>query len=107
REDHGKENLPRPDWNGMMRKLSRLLGAPDGADQRVEHVIHHHAPARDIPDPRMNFLRDVSKRGTGTWIRAGHAPIADASEEHGHHGNDNGRDDVTVAAIAKPPEGRH
>jgi len=39
-----------------------LLRAPNSADQRIEHVIHHHAPASDVPDARMNLLRHVGER---------------------------------------------
>jgi hypothetical protein len=55
----------------------------------------------------MNLLRDVAERRAGAGIGASHAAIADASEQHCHHRDENGRDDVPAAALAQHSENRH
>ena len=45
-----------PQHGNSRSKRMRLLRAPDGADQRVEHVIHHHAPTSYIAGSRMDLL---------------------------------------------------
>lgn len=37
----------------------RLLAAPDRADDGVQHVVHHHAPARQIPHRGADLLAHV------------------------------------------------
>ena len=88
-------------------KCVRLLSAPDRADQRIEHVVHHHAPARHIPKPRMNFSRDVRERRTRARIRACHTPVADPGEQHRDHRDQNRRDHMSAPAIAEDTEDRH
>src|SRR5215469_11567511 len=59
---HGPEKKrPSPIRNGWC-KYVRLLAAPDDANHRVEHVIHHHAPSGDVAEHRVDLLSNISKR---------------------------------------------
>ena len=55
----------------------------------------------------MNFLRNVGKRRARAGIRARHASVADAGEEHGDHGNQDRGDDMSVAAFGEHAEYGH
>ncbi len=85
----------------------RLLRAPDGADQRVEHVIHHHAPTSYIAGSRMDLLGHIGERRTRTRVGSRHAAVGNAGEEHSHHGDQDGGHHVPVPALAEHAENRH
>ena len=74
---------------------------------RVEHVVHHHAPAGDVAEGGVDLLADVGEGGPGAGIGARHAAVADGGEQHGHHGDQDGGDDVAAAAIAEHAEDGH
>ena len=82
----------------------RLLAAPDGADDGIEHVIHDHAPAGDVAESGIDFLADVGEGGPGARIDSRHAAITDGGEEHGYHGYQDRRDYVPAAAVAEDSE---
>jgi hypothetical protein len=48
----------------------------------------------------MDLLADVGVRRAGTWIDACHSTVTDSSKQHGHHGDQDGRDDVALSLIA-------
>ena len=53
-KQHDKQN--HPDRVGNFRqKIQRELAAQDGAYDRIQHVIHCHAPSRHIAKGGMNF----------------------------------------------------
>jgi len=106
RKHQRKEDRPRPVRHAR-RKHVRLLAAPDGADDRIEHVIHHHAPASDVTKRGIDFLADVGEGRAGTGIGARHAAIADGGEQHCHHGDQDRRNDVPVSAVAEHTKHRH
>ncbi len=106
RKNDGEENFPAPDRDARRERVC-LLRAPDRANQRIEHVIHHHAPSGDVAEPGMNFLRDVGERRTRAGIRARHAAVADAGEEHRHHRDENRGNDVPASTLAENAENRH
>src|SRR5208337_1369378 len=58
RKNCGKENLPTP-YGKSRGELVCLLSAPDRADERIEHVIHYHAPPGDVAPRWIDFLRYV------------------------------------------------
>ena len=78
-----------------------LLRAPDGADQRVKDVVHHHAPSGDVTRCRMDFLRDIGEGRTGAWISARHAAVTNTREQHGDHGDEDCGDDMSASAVAQ------
>ena len=88
-------------------KYMRLLAAPDGANDGIEHVVHHHAPAGDVTECGIDFLANVSEGRAGARISARHAAIADGGEQHRHHGDQDGGNDMPASAIAEHPEHRH
>ena len=106
REHHREENLPAPNGNSG-RKRMRLLRAPDGADQRVEHVIHHHAPAGYIAGGRMDFLGNIGERRTRTWISSRHPSVGNTGEEHGHHSDQDGGHHVSAGLVADDAVNAH
>ena len=76
------------------------FGAEGGADERIDQIIHHHAPADDIAEGGVHLLADVGVSRTGAGIDPGHAAIADGREEHGDHGDEDGGDDVAMGLVA-------
>ena len=84
-----------------------LPGAPDGADQRIHDVVHHHAPSRDVPRGWMNFLSDVGKSRTCARINARHSPIADCRRQHRHHSDQNRGYNMAASTIAQSSERGH
>ncbi len=84
-----------------------LLADPDDADHGIEHVVHHHAPSRDIAERRVDLLADVSERRARAGIGTGHAAIADGGKQHGHHRNENRGDHMAMTAIAEHAEYGH
>ena len=85
----------------------RLLRAPDRTDQRIEDVIHHHAPAGYVPCPWMNLLRHIGKSRARARICPGHLAVTDAGEKHRHHGNENCCNNVPFSTIAQDSEYGH
>ncbi len=65
----------------------RELAANDGADERIQDVIHHDGPAGDVAERGFEFLADVGVGGAGAGIGARHFAVADGGEEHGDHGD--------------------
>ena len=55
-----KENRPGP-VRHTRRKHMSLLTDPDDADHRIQHVIHHHAPAGYITERRIYFLANIGE----------------------------------------------
>ncbi len=55
----------------------------------------------------MDLLADVGERGPGAGVRARHAAIADRRQQHGHHGDEDGGDDVALAAFVQHAEDGH
>ena len=78
-----------------------LSRAPHRTDQRVEHVIHHHAPPRDESNARMNFLSDVSECRTRARIRPRHSSVADPRKQHRHHRDQDRRYYVASSSVAQ------
>ena len=95
----GKDNQPRIERHSR-HDIHRRLGGESRADQRVEQIIHHHAPAGDVAERGMDFLSDIGVGGSGTGIDARHAAIADGGEQHRHHGDQNRGHDVAVRGVA-------
>ncbi len=54
----------------------------------------------DITKRGMNLLADVSVGGAGARIGARHFSVTNGGEQHGHHGDENGGDDVSAGSIA-------
>ena len=81
-----KEN--RPETIGHLgKKFCVELAAPDGADQRIQNVIHRHAPSGDVAQRGMNFPAHVGESRTGAGINTRHVAVADRGEKHGDHGD--------------------
>ena len=80
--------------------ILRRRAAPNGADDRVEKVVHEHGPADNIAQQRVQFLANIRVGGTRAGIDARHAPIAEGGEQHGHHGDEDGGDHVAACNIA-------
>ena len=55
----------------------------------------------------MNFLADVGIGGSGAGVGASHLAIADGGEEHSHHGDQDGGDDVAASVIADDAKDAH
>jgi hypothetical protein len=83
-----------------VRKGVRLIANPDYADDWIEHIIHYHAPARNVSKCRVDFLSDVREGRSGARISASHAPVADGREQHRNHCDQDAGDDVAVGSIA-------
>ena len=92
-EDAGEEDGPGPVRHTGSEDVG-LLADPDDADHRVEHVVHHHAPAGDVAERGIDLLADVGEGGAGARVGARHAAVADGGEQHRHHGDEDGGDDV-------------
>ena len=105
-EHQREKDSPRPVRHSGSKHV-RLLAAPDGTDDGVEHVIHDHAPSRNVAECRIDLLADVGERRTGAGVGSRHAPIADGREQHGHHGNQDGGHDMSVPTVAEHAEHRH
>ena len=87
--------------------LAAALAAPDRADDRVEHVVHGHAPAGHEAEPRVDLPPHVGVGRSGAGIGPRHAPVADGREQHGAHGDQDGGDDVPARLLADHAEQRH
>ena len=85
----------------------RLLAAPDGADDGIEHVVHDHAPAGDVAQGGVDFLADVGESRPSAGIGARHAAIADGGKQHRYHGDQNRGDHVPTSAVAEHAEHGH
>src|SRR5260370_18502937 len=106
RKNTCEEDLPSP-YGQAGGKVVGLLRAPDRADEGIKHIVHHHAPARDVAGSWVDFLGHIRERGTGAGIRPRHAPVADPRKQHSYHGDENGGDYMAMTAIAERAEGRH
>ena len=106
RENRAKKDCPSPVRHARGEDV-RLLGAPDDADHRIQHVIHHHAPSGHVAESRIDLLPHVRERRTGAWVRARHASIAKGGEQHGHHGNQQRGNNMSAAALTEHAEDRH
>src|SRR5262245_30263465 len=84
-----------------------LLTDPDGTDHRIQHVIHHHAPAGDVAECRINLLAHVCECRTRAGIGARLASVANRSKQHGHHGDENCRDHMSMTTLAEHAKHRH
>jgi hypothetical protein len=84
-----------------------LLANPDNADHRIQEIIHHHAPTRNVAQRGVDLLSNVSEGGPCAGIRSGHASIADRGEQHRDHGNENRGDYVAAPAVAEHAKHRH
>jgi len=76
-EHDGEKNLPAPQGDAGRESVS-LFRAPDSADQRVQHVVHYHAPPGDVADRGIDLLRYIGEGRTALRIRARHSAVADA-----------------------------
>src|SRR4029077_19508310 len=56
------------------QNVLRELAANHCADKRVQNVIHHHGPASDVAELRMNLLTDVGVGRASAGIGASHFP---------------------------------
>ena len=83
------------------------LATNNGADERVEDVVHHDRPTSDVTERGIQFLADVGVSGTGGRIRTSHFAVADGSEEHGDHGDKDGGDHVTARVVADDAVNAH
>ena len=54
----------------------------------------------DVSRERMKLLANIGKRRARAWIDARHATVADRGEEHSHHSNEDGGDDMAACLIA-------
>ena len=106
RENRREDDLPSPHRKAW-RKIMRLLRAPNRADQRIEHVIHDHAPAGDISRRWMNLLRNVRECRTRARIRARHSSVADPRKQHRHHCDQDRRHHVAFSPFAQHAEDGH
>ena len=112
REQHGKND--RPQQAGVRNLISRSaqqvghrLGAPDSADQWIQHVIHRHAPAGDVAKRGVQGPSHVGVSRTRAGIDPRHASVAHGGEDHGDHGDQNRSDHMTLAGIAEYAISRH
>ena len=83
------------------QQISHGLRAPDGANQRVDHVIHGHAPASDVAERRMQLAPYIRVRRPRAGIHPRHAAVAHGRKNHGDHRDQNGRDHVSLAGVAE------
>ena len=112
RKQPGKNHRPQ---QARIRKLiarsahqiGHRFGAPDGADQWIENVIHGHAPARDVAERRMQLAPHVGVSRTRAGIHPRHAPVTHGREHHGNHGNQNRGNHVALAGVAENSVRRH
>ena len=77
----------------------RLFTAPDRADDRVEHVVHDHAPTRNVTERWVNLLAYVGERRPCARIGTRHAAIADRRKKHCNHGDQNHSCGMSMAAL--------
>ena len=63
------------------------LAAEDGTDQRIEHVIHGHAPSGHVAEDRVQFPAHVSKCRACAGIDTRHSPVAHCGKQHRNHGD--------------------
>jgi len=89
-----------PGGVGDLRKdVARCGAAPDDADDGIQDVVHEHGPADDVAEHGVELAADVGVGGAGAGIDARHASVADGGEEHGHHGDEDGGDDVAACNV--------
>ena len=98
RESPGIENRERPVRHSRQNVLGQFA-AQNRADQRVEDVVHHHCPARQVAQAGMNFLADVGVSGSRARIHARQHPVTDRREQHRHHGDQNGGHHVPARRV--------
>ena len=84
-----------------------LLADPNDANHRIQHVIHHHAPAGHVAKRGTDFLTYISEGGTSAGICPRHAAIADRGKQHSDHRDQDGGDNVSMTALAQHAEHRH
>ena len=75
--------------SGPGQQIGHRLGAPDGADQGIEYVIHRHAPAGDVTQRGMDLAAHIGVSRTRAGIDPRHTSIAHGGEHHGNHGDQN------------------
>ena len=83
------------------------LAAPDRADDRVQHVVHHHAPPGHVPEPCVELAADVGERRAGARIHARHPSVAHRREEHRAQADQDRRDDMAPRFEADDSEDAH
>ena len=106
REERDEDN--HEDRIGNFRKeVQRELAAQDRAHDGIEHVVHGHAPSRDITKRGMDLRPDIGERRAGAGISPSHLPVADRSKQHGHHRDEDGGDRMAVRALAHHSVNRH
>src|SRR3984885_468765 len=99
RESAGVEDRQRP-IRQERKDILCELAADDGANQRIQDVIHHDGPAGDVAESGIEFLANIGVGRAGRRIRASHFSVADGGKEHGDHGNEDGGDDVAAGVVA-------
>ncbi len=89
------------------QEVRHRLGAPDGADQWIDNVIHGHAPAGDIAQRGMQLAAYIGVRRTRAGIDARHPSITHRCKNHRHHRDQNRGDDVSLTGITEDSVSRH
>src|SRR5208282_3692197 len=83
----------------LRNNVLREFGANDGADERVEDVVHDHRPAGEITEAGVDFLPDVGVRRACARVDARHFAVADGSEEHGNKSDEDGGDNMAAGGV--------
>ena len=86
---------------GPGQQIGHRLGAPNGADQRIENVIHRHTPSGDIAERGMQFAAHIGIGRAGAGIHPRHAAVAHGGEYHGDHRDQNRSDHMALAGVAE------
>ncbi len=105
-EQQGKRDEP-PARRDSGKEIEHRLSAPDGADERVDHVVHGHAPAGDEAECRMDLAPDIGVRRARAGIDARHASVADGGEHHRDHADEDAGDHLSLAGVGEDAVAGH
>lgn len=106
REHRSEEDRP-GDIRYSVYEILRCLATPDRADQRIQDVIHRHAPAGQITEAWTELAAHVHEGRAALRICARHSSIADGGEQHGDHRAEDRRHYMPVRLVVDDAEAWH
>lgn len=105
-EEAGEEEAPEFFGDGR-GDIDHGAGAPDGANDGIEEVVHEHGPTGEEAEERVDFLADVGGGGAGVGMGGGHAAVGEGGEEHADEADEDAGDDVAAGFLMNDAEQGH
>ena len=100
-----QEAIPQPQRESFIRLAQKEFG--NLAFQGNDEIVEKHCPAGKKAEVRIQATADVGVRGTRRRVQRRHPAIADGSNQHGQHGDQNGGRGVAFRQLLRDPEQRN